>query len=78
MSEQVPSPGPQDTEPQEAAPMTEDGSRSTGTAAVDRVLEDLDQLDETPLEEHLGAFERAHESLRSALDADPGDPGDPA
>jgi hypothetical protein len=74
MSEQVPSPGPEDTEPQEAPSMTGGESRSTGVPVVDRVLADLDRLDDTPLEEHLGAFERAHESLRSALDADPGDP----
>ena len=30
--------------------------------------------DDTPLEDHLPAFERAHEALRSALDADPGEP----
>ena len=78
MSEQVPSPGPEDTEEQDASSMTEDGPSSTGIPAVDRVLADLDRLDDAPLEEHLGAFERAHESLRSALDADPGDPDDPA
>jgi hypothetical protein len=52
---------------------------TTGVPAVDAVLGDVDRLDDLPLEEHLGAFERAHESLRAALDADPGDhPGDPA
>jgi hypothetical protein len=47
---------------------------TTGLASVDRVLDELDGLDELPLDEHVGAFERAHESLRSALDA----PADPA
>ena len=47
---------------------------TTGVASVDRVLGELDGLDDLPLDEHVGAFERAHESLRSALDA----PGDPA
>jgi hypothetical protein len=56
---------------------------TTGVPAVDRVLADVDQIDDLPLEEHLGAFERAHDSLRSALDARPSDtpshqPGDPA
>lgn len=59
------------------------GPTTTGVAAVDQVLADVDRIDELPLEEQLGAFERAHESLRSALDAQPSDapsdrPGDPA
>jgi hypothetical protein len=54
------------------------------------VLSEVARLDELPVEEHLATFERAHDSLRSALDA-PGDesgsdpdgpddhqPGDPA
>ena len=51
---------------------------STGVPAVDQVLRDVDDLDAVPLEEHLGRFERAHETLRTALDADPGEPGTPA
>src|ERR1700742_4009271 len=51
---------------------------STGVPAVDEVLRDVDDLDRLPLEEHLGRFERSHEALRSALDADPIEPGDPA
>jgi len=43
--------------------------QTTGVAAVDRVLADVDGLDALPLEEHLEAFERAHEDLRAALDA---------
>jgi hypothetical protein len=50
----------------------------TGVSAVDEVLRDVDDLDRLPVEEHLGRYERAHESLRSALDADPIEPGDPA
>jgi hypothetical protein len=46
----------------------------TGVPAVDDVLSEVDQLDERPLDEHLAAFERAHDSLRSALDAEPGEP----
>jgi hypothetical protein len=46
----------------------------TGLPAVDDVLAEVARLDETPLEEHLPAFERVHEALRSALDADPGEP----
>jgi hypothetical protein len=45
---------------------------------VDQVLRDVDDLHDVPLEEHLGRFEQAHETLRSALDADPLEPGDSA
>jgi len=55
-------------------PAPDPRSTATGVPAVDAVLEDLDGLDELPLEEHVGAFERAHDSLRSALDAPPDDP----
>jgi len=51
---------------------------STGVPAVDEVLREVDDLDALPLEEHPGRFERAHETLRSALDADAIEPGDPA
>jgi hypothetical protein len=75
MTEQVPPTGIDDPGPDE--------STTTGVPAVDQVLADVDRLDELPLDEHLGAFERAHDSLRSALDAGPDDlagehPGDPA
>jgi hypothetical protein len=48
-----------------------DAPTTTGVPEVDRVLSDIDGLDHLPLEEHLGAFERAHDALRSALDARP-------
>ena len=47
------------------------GPTTTGVPAVDQVLADVDGLDDAPLAEHLGAFERAHDSLRSALDVQP-------
>lgn len=37
--------------------------------AVDAALAEVDRLSDLPLEERLAAFERVHESLRSALDA---------
>jgi hypothetical protein len=46
---------------------------TTGVAAVDRVLGELDHIDERPLEEHLEAFEGAHSALRAALDSGPDD-----
>lgn len=70
MTEQAPSgfdPLPDDDTVEPGSPVT------TGVASVDRVLGELDGLDDLPLEDHLGAFEHAHEALRSALDA-PADP----
>jgi hypothetical protein len=40
----------------------------TGVAAVDEVLDRLARLEGRPVEEHVPAFERAHEDLRRALD----------
>jgi hypothetical protein len=74
MTEQVSATGP-DGIPTAEEPSTT-GGVTTGVPAVDRVLRDLDALDDAPLEEHLPAFERAHESLRSALDAPSVDPPD--
>ncbi len=41
---------------------------------MDAVIASVDQLDDRPLDEHLAEFERAHQALRSALDADPSEP----
>ena len=80
MTEQVPATRWDEPETDRSTGATDsDEPTSTGVPAVDQVLADVDRLDELPLEEHLGAFERAHDSLRSALDALPGEhPGDPA
>jgi hypothetical protein len=45
---------------------------STGHPAVDEVLRSLDQLDGRPVDEHVAAFEEAHDRLRRAL-SDAGD-----
>jgi hypothetical protein len=45
---------------------------STGHPAVDEVLRSLDDLDSRPVDEHVPAFEQAHDRLRRAL-ADAGD-----
>ena len=42
----------------------------TGDARVDEVLAGLSDLDGLPVDEHAGVFERAHDSLRKALDPD--------
>jgi hypothetical protein len=44
----------------------------TGNSAVDAVLDSLTGLVDIPVAEHVAVFERAHEQLRSALDAPAG------
>jgi hypothetical protein len=74
MTEQSPQPGPdealeaQDPSPSDDVPALGGEPTQTGVPRVDEVLAEIDDLDELPLDEHLGAFERAHDSLRSALD----------
>lgn len=41
----------------------------TGQPRVDAVIAAVEQLEERPIEEHVGVFEAAHEELRRALDA---------
>jgi len=41
----------------------------TGVAGVDEVIVAVEELEERPLEEHVGVFEAAHDQLRRALDA---------
>lgn len=43
----------------------------TGLPSVDQVLAALEGLEQRPLEEHVGLFERVHEQLRRALDSHP-------
>ena len=83
MTEQVPATGDRGDQPEEQPPTADqtsaDEPTATGVPAVDEVLSEVDGLDDLPLEEHLPTFERAHESLRAALDAPSADqPGDPA
>jgi hypothetical protein len=44
---------------------------TTGVAAVDRVLAEVAAVADTPVGDHVQVFERAHEQLRRALDAQP-------
>ncbi len=50
---------------------------STGVETVDRVLAEVAAIGDRPVGEHVEVFERAHEQLRRALDAqtDPADGG---
>jgi hypothetical protein len=41
----------------------------TGVEEVDAVLESVEALDGTPVDDHVAVFEQAHERLRHALDA---------
>lgn len=70
MTEQVPSGLPED----DVSDQQREPESSTGVPAVDQVLSDIDQVDGLPLDQHQEAFERAHASLRSALDAGSDDP----
>ena len=45
----------------------------TGADDVDEVIRAVEELEERPIEEHVGVFESAQVQLRRALD-DPGDP----
>ena len=40
----------------------------TGVADVDEVIAAVEQLEERPVEAHVGVFETAHDRLRRALD----------
>jgi hypothetical protein len=68
----VPPPGEQsgDDEPEPAAPERV----RTGSGLVDDVIRSVEELEERPIEEHVGVFESAQVQLRRALD-DPGDEG---
>jgi len=47
------------------------GSERTGVPRVDRVLAEVEGVNALPVAERVAVFERAHEELRRALDADP-------
>jgi hypothetical protein len=78
MTEQPPAAQPEESLESSASSDPTGDPTSTGVPAVDEVLREVDDLEGVPLEEHLGRFERAHETLRSALDAEPTKPVDPA
>jgi hypothetical protein len=79
MTEQTPPPGPlEPDEPTESGGPFDDETSTgdqaptrTGIPRVDAVLAEIEDLEGLPLDEHLGAFERAYDALRSALDAAP-------
>ncbi|PKH39874.1 hypothetical protein SAMN05192575_11844 [Nocardioides alpinus] len=44
---------------------------TTGVESVDQVLADVAAIADAPVSEHVAVFERAHDRLRRALDAQP-------
>jgi len=49
----------------------------TGIGEVDAVIAAVEELEDRPIEEHVGVFETAHERLRRALDHPDGGPAGP-
>ena len=66
-SPDVPTPAEDPGEPETVPPEPE--RVRTGVAGVDEVITAVEELEERPLEEHVGVFETAHDRLRRALDA---------
>lgn len=62
-----------DEEPESAPPEPE--RMRTGVEHIDEVIAAVEELEERPIEEHVGVFEAAHAQLRRALD-DTGRPAD--
>lgn len=73
MSEDPDLPVPEEPE---ASPPESERVR-TGVQRVDEVIAAVEELEDRPLEEHVGVFEAAHAQLRRALD-DPDRSTDPA
>ncbi|WP_395691706.1 hypothetical protein [Nocardioides sp.] len=46
----------------------------TGLPSVDEVIAAVEELEDRPVEEHVGVFETAHDQLRRALDPVDDDP----
>ena len=49
-------------------PVAADDPVRTGVSGVDDVIRAVEELEERPLEEHVGVFEAAQSRLRQALD----------
>lgn len=64
-------PDPAEQSGEEPEPATPERVR-TGADRVDDVIRSVEELEERPIEEHVGVFESAQVQLRRALD-DPGD-----
>lgn len=49
----------------------EEQLETTGVTSVDQVLADVAAVADAPVSDHVAVFERAHDQLRRALDAQP-------
>jgi hypothetical protein len=74
MTEDPELPGPAEDPAQPETVPPEPERVRTGVADVDEVITAVEELEERPIEEHVGVFETAHERLRRALDASDDDP----
>lgn len=74
--ETEPETGPEGGAEAEAVESTDATPVSTGHPAVDEVLRSLDGLDGRPVDEHVAAFEQAHETLRQTLSGAGDETGD--
>jgi hypothetical protein len=78
MTEDPEFPGPaEDPAEPETVPSEPERVR-TGVAGVDEVIVAVEELEERPVEEHVGVFEAAQDRLRRALDASDATGDDPA
>ena len=68
----------EDPELRDDAELREHQRIRTGVDRVDAVVVAVEGLADRPVEEHVAVFERAHEQLRRALDAQPVTPPVPA
>lgn len=77
MSEQPDFPAPaEDPGEPESVPAEPERVR-TGVVGVDEVIVAVEELEERPIEEHVGVFETAHDQLRRALDPTDASTGSP-
>ena len=67
MTEIPPMPVPPEPDEEDPTPGTPERV-DTGVPTVDEVMRAVEELEERPVEEHVGVFETAHEQLRQALD----------
>jgi hypothetical protein len=67
-----------DLEAYDAGPESEPEAERvrTGVDRVDEVIRSVEELEERPIEEHVGVFETAHSQLRRALDHVDDEPDD--
>ena len=78
MTEDPEFPGPAE-DPAEPGTVPPEPERvRTGVAGVDEVIVAVEELEERPIEEHVGVFEAAQDRLRRALDASDPAGDDPA